>query len=82
MDRKDSNEKLLDALKKTPEGQRLDRTVYSAIEKINKGKRLKSIEFHEIYAILFKSGPSVKFVSPEKWERVSREFSARNLITQ
>ena len=82
MDPKDSNEKLLDALKKTPEGQRLDRTVHSAIEKINKGKRLKSHEFHEIYTLLFKPGPSVKFLSPEKWERVSREFSARNLITQ
>jgi hypothetical protein len=82
MDQNVSNDKLLSALKRTPEGQQLDRNVYTAIEKIGKGKRLKSHEFHEIYDILFKPGPCVKFNSPEKWERVSREFSARNLITQ
>ena len=77
-----SNERLLDALKNTPEGQRLDRTVYTAIEKISKGKKLKSHEFHEIHALLFKTGPSIKYNSPEKWERITREFAARNHITQ
>ena len=82
MNQKFSNDRLLLALKKTPEGQRLDRKLYTAIEKMSKGKQLKSHEFHEVYAVLFKSGPCVKYGSPEKWERVSRDFSARNLITQ
>ena len=77
-----SNDRLLDALKNTPEGQRLDRTVYTAIEKINKGKKLKSHEFREIHALLFKSGPCIKYSNPEKWERITRDFSARNHITQ
>lgn len=82
MNQKFSNDRLLLALKRTPEGQRLDRKLYSAIEKISKGKKLKSDEFNEVYAILYKPGPYVKYSSPEKWERVTRDFSARNLITQ
>jgi hypothetical protein len=82
MNRQVSNDRLLDALKSSPEGQLLDRTVHSAIEKISKGKKLKSHEFSEVHSLLFKSGPSVKYNSPQKWERISREFSARNLITQ
>jgi hypothetical protein len=82
MNPKISNERLLDALKNTPESQRLDRKVHNAIEKISKGKKLKSHEFHEIHALLFKSGPSIKYSNPEKWERITREFAARNHITQ
>jgi hypothetical protein len=77
-----SNAKFMNALIATPEGQRLDRKVYTAIEKLDKGKRLKSHEFLEIHAVLFKPGPCIKFNSPAKWERISREFSARNLIIQ
>jgi len=82
MNQKSSNDRLLRALERTPEGQQLDRRLYCAIEKMSKGKRLESHEFHDVYAVLFKPGPCVKYASPEKWERVSREGSARNLITQ
>jgi len=43
------------------------------MEKLSEGKRLKSPEFDEVYALLFKPGPWVKYSSPEKWERVSRD---------
>jgi hypothetical protein len=82
MNQKVSNDRLLEALRSTPECQHLDRAVHSAIEKISKGKKLKSQEFHEIHSLLFKPGPSVKYNNPEKWERISREFAARNSITQ
>ena len=82
MDQKFSNDRLLFALKRTVEGQRLDRKLYCAIEKISKGKKLKSEEFNEVFAILYKPGPTVKYLSPEKWERVTRDLAARNLITQ
>jgi hypothetical protein len=81
MERKTSNDRLLLALKNTPEAKRLDRKVHIAIEKLSKGKKLTSQEFHEVHAILFKPGPYMKYTSPEKWERVTRDFSARNLIT-
>jgi len=81
MKQKFSNDRLLLALKRTPEGQRLDRKLYTAIEKMSKGKKLKSDEFNLVYAILYKPGPYVKYCSPEKWERVTRDHSARNLIT-
>jgi hypothetical protein len=81
MNQKFSNDRLLLALMNTPEGQRLDRKVYTAIEKISKGKKLKSAEFNEVYALLYKPGPYMRYNCPEKWERVTRDFAARNLIT-
>ena len=59
-----SNDRLLVALKRTPEGQRLDRKLYSAIEKISKGKKLKSEEFNEVFALLYRPGPTVNYFSP------------------
>jgi hypothetical protein len=82
MNQKFSNDRLLLALKRTLEGQRLNRKLYSAVEKMSKGKKLNSHEFNEVHDILYRPGPYVKYNSPEKWERVTREFSARNLITQ
>jgi len=75
-----SNERLLKALEKKPEGQLLNPCLCKAIEKLKKGKKLNSREFLEIYSALFKPGPYTKFNNPEKWERVSREHSARNMI--
>ena len=81
MNRKFSNERLLLALWNTPEGKKLDRKVHGAIEKISKGEKLKSNEFNEVFALLYKPGPHIQYYCPEKWERVTRDIPARNLIT-
>jgi hypothetical protein len=55
-----SNKRLLRTLKRKPEGHILNLVLYSAIQNLAEGKKLKSSEFHEIHAVLFKSGPCVK----------------------
>ena len=73
VNQKVSNDRLLHALKSAPKDQRLDRELCSAAEKLSEGKRLKSLEFDEVYALIFKPGPCLKYINPEKWERVSRD---------
>ena len=81
MNQKFSNERLLLALKRMPKNQRLDSKLISAMEKLTEGKKLKNDEFSAVYAVLYKPNPYVKYTSPEKWERVTRDLAARNLIT-
>ena len=82
MERKTSNERLLNALNKKTEGPQLSLSLSKGMKKLVERKKLNSHEFHEIYASLFKPGPFVKYVSPEKWERVVRDHSARDFVTQ
>ena len=69
-----SHDRLLLALENTHEAKQLDRKL---LESISKGKRLNSQQFNEVYDILFKPGPCVKYNSPHKWERVTRDNAAR-----
>jgi len=80
MDEGESRERVLQALKKKPEGRQINLVLYHAIEKLLEGKKLNSREFHEVHEALFKPGPCVKYKSPEKWERVLRERDGQNLL--
>jgi hypothetical protein len=82
MDHHIQNGRLLKALESTTEGQRLDRGLYSAKEKISRGKKLKSKEFHRIFNTFYQPGPHTGYRSPEKWERISRDTTARSWVTQ
>ena len=62
------------------EGRQVDVVLFRAKEKMLKGKKLNSREFQVVYAAIFKPGPCVKYGSPERWERVSREREAQVLL--
>ena len=47
--------------------------IAKAMKKIKRQKRLSSEEFIKVYDSLWKEGPSVRFPSPDSWER-ARDF--------
>jgi len=75
-------DRMLRALKKNVggRGRQVNVVLFRAEEKMLRGKKLSSREFHLVYAAIFKPGPCVKYGSPERWERVSREREAQVLL--
>ncbi len=61
------------ALIKAREGQKLGRHLLILVDKIGKGKKLKSHEFLQVHAIIWQAGPTIKYGSPHKWARVLRD---------
>lgn len=48
-------------------------TLLLIVDKIGRGKKLKSHEFLQVHAIIWQAGPIVKYEAPHKWERVTRD---------
>lgn len=62
-------DKLLNALKRSKNSEKDEEETLQAIAKIERQKRLSSKEFLKVYDTLWKEGPSVKFQSPDAWNR-------------
>jgi hypothetical protein len=64
---------LIKCIKKSQK-KKQNETMLKAMEKMGKHKKLKSKEFLEVYQLLWREGPKIKYGNPEKWERVTRDF--------
>jgi hypothetical protein len=56
---------------------RKDESLTCAVEKMEKGKRLKSSEFLSVHSSIWQAGPSIRYEKPHKWERITRDHQIR-----
>lgn len=62
-------DKLFDTLKRSKNSEKDEKETLQAMAKIERQNRLSSDEFLKIYDALWKEDPSVKYQSPDAWNR-------------
>ena len=61
-------ERLLETLKLSKKGNKSDKEMTEAMNKIQKHERLSSQEFCDVYDAIWKEGPKAEYRNPDNWK--------------